>query len=337
MREQVKALWRLCFPDDTDDFVDLYFRMRYSDEINSAIMEDGRVVSALQRIPYPMKFKSGVIPVAYISGVCTHPAFRSRGLMSLLLGRSHREMYAGGKYLSVLIPANDGLAGYYSRSGYEVCFQQEEKLLTGMCKAVDNSECRLIFNELDLCKTGYPDVCAFIDRQLSTHAASILHPLQDMCVVLSDLRLSGGQAWCARDENGDIHAVALLIADGGSIVIKELQAVDKMSETAMLGFISSHYSASGIVKPSPCGMVRVINAYEMLKLMACDVEYGYVEVYGDDVIPENNGLYLIADGTCRRTDTGDMPHDAECFRLHVNNMPSWLFRDIRPYMSLMLD
>ena len=106
MREQVKELWKLCFPDDSDEFVNLYFSSRYTDEINSAIVERGRVVSALQRIPYPMKFMDTVIPVAYISGACTHPDFRSRGLMSQLLDEAHRRMYTDGKYLSLLIPAN---------------------------------------------------------------------------------------------------------------------------------------------------------------------------------------------------------------------------------------
>ena len=70
MKEQVKSLWKLCFPEDSDDFVALYFSSRYTDEINRAITENGRVVSALQRIPYPMRFNDAVIPVAYISGRC---------------------------------------------------------------------------------------------------------------------------------------------------------------------------------------------------------------------------------------------------------------------------
>ena len=66
MKEQVKSLWKLCFPEDSDDFVALYFSSRYTDEINSAITENGRVVSAIKRLPYPMRFNGAVIPVAYI-------------------------------------------------------------------------------------------------------------------------------------------------------------------------------------------------------------------------------------------------------------------------------
>ena len=49
MREQVKQLWKLCF-QDTDDFVDLYFRMRYTDEINSAIEMDAMAPIVMERM-----------------------------------------------------------------------------------------------------------------------------------------------------------------------------------------------------------------------------------------------------------------------------------------------
>ena len=48
MKAQVRDLWRLCFPADSEEFVDLYFRMRYTEQINSAVVEDGKVIAALQ-------------------------------------------------------------------------------------------------------------------------------------------------------------------------------------------------------------------------------------------------------------------------------------------------
>ena len=36
MKEKVKALWKLCF-DDSDQFIDMYFRLRYKSEINVVI------------------------------------------------------------------------------------------------------------------------------------------------------------------------------------------------------------------------------------------------------------------------------------------------------------
>lgn len=339
MKEQVKSLWKLCFPDDSDDFVGLYFSLRYTDEINSAITENGRIVSALQRIPYPMRFNDAVIPVAYISGACTHPDFRSRGLMSRLLDEAHRKMYTDGKYLSVLIPANEGLISYYSKFGYEVCFQHNEKLLTGMCKTIDNYNYGLIFREIGLQKNELADVCEFINQQLSTRQVSILHPLQDIMIVVSDIHLSGGQVWCSRTDEGKLCAVSLVVVSEKLVVVKELLSVDKESESAMIDFLLCHYSVSRIEKSSPCGMVRVINAYHMLEILSGVIKGDWIiEIYGDDVIIENNGFYIISNGGCRKTDSRPKcNNDAVYQQIHINSLPSWLFRDMCPYMSLMLD
>ena len=51
-KEKVKALWQLCF-DDNEEFVEMYFRLRYKNEINIAIESGDEIVSALQMIPYP--------------------------------------------------------------------------------------------------------------------------------------------------------------------------------------------------------------------------------------------------------------------------------------------
>lgn len=78
VKEQVRQLWETCFNDD-EAFVDLYFRLRYIDQINKAIIEDGKVISALQMIPYPMTFCGRTVATSYISGACTHPDYRARG------------------------------------------------------------------------------------------------------------------------------------------------------------------------------------------------------------------------------------------------------------------
>ena len=74
-KDEVKTLWKLCF-NDSDEFTDLYFKMRYKDEVNRVIREDGKIISALQMIPYPMTFCGEVISTSYISGACTHPDYR---------------------------------------------------------------------------------------------------------------------------------------------------------------------------------------------------------------------------------------------------------------------
>ena len=108
---QTRALWSLCF-GDTEEFMKLYFTRKYTPERNSCLVRDGRVVAALQRLPYRMMFGGGVVPVAYVSGVCTQPECRGKGLMTELMGQAHRKMYADGCLFSLLIPADEGLFAF---------------------------------------------------------------------------------------------------------------------------------------------------------------------------------------------------------------------------------
>ena len=84
IREKVKNLWKLCF-NDSEEFTELYFRLRYNNDINIAIQSGEEVIAALQMLPYPMTFEGEDIHTAYISGSCTHPDYRNRGVLPELI------------------------------------------------------------------------------------------------------------------------------------------------------------------------------------------------------------------------------------------------------------
>ena len=84
----VRRLWEQCF-NDTPEFIDLYFRTRYRDELNETIVCNDRAVSALQIIPYEM---------------------------------TSCRLYADGYRVSTLIPAEPWLFGCYATSGYAPVF-----------------------------------------------------------------------------------------------------------------------------------------------------------------------------------------------------------------------
>lgn len=104
IKEQVKSLWKLCF-DDSEAFIELYFRLRYNNEVNLAIQSGEEVIAALQMLPYPMTFCNKIVPTSYISGACTHPDYRAKGVMRELLSQSFARMLRNGVLFSTLIPA----------------------------------------------------------------------------------------------------------------------------------------------------------------------------------------------------------------------------------------
>ncbi len=120
-------------------FMDLYFGCRYADSLNEYMESDGQVIAALQRIPYRLTYEGMNVPVAYISGACTHPAYQGSGGDAKIAGPGSSEHVSGrGAVFSTLIPAEDWLKGYYARSGYTLCFQRRKKLLTASCLPVEN-------------------------------------------------------------------------------------------------------------------------------------------------------------------------------------------------------
>ena len=62
-KEQVKSLWKRCF-HDSEAFVDFYFTERYNDAVSRTLYHEGKVVAALQAIPYPMTFYGDTIATA---------------------------------------------------------------------------------------------------------------------------------------------------------------------------------------------------------------------------------------------------------------------------------
>ena len=115
-------LWRLCF-DDTEEFIRFYFSKKYKDE-NTLVYRDrqGDAVAALQMPLYPMTFAGTLLQTGYISGACTHPLARARGIMTKLLQEAFAVMRMRDVPVSTLIPANDWLYGYYEKMGYATIF-----------------------------------------------------------------------------------------------------------------------------------------------------------------------------------------------------------------------
>ena len=84
-KDEVKALWKLCFTD-SDEFTDLYFDLRYKDDINMAVREEGKIISALQMISYPMTFCGETI--AMMTAFCSALLYRQRnGCLAIMQSR----------------------------------------------------------------------------------------------------------------------------------------------------------------------------------------------------------------------------------------------------------
>ena len=177
-KEKVKALWQLCF-DDNEEFVEMYFRLRYKNEINIAIESGDEIVSALQMIPYPMTFCGDTVQTSYISGACTHPDFRGNGVMRELLSQAFAKMLRNGTYFSTLIPAEPWLFDYYTRMGYASVFQYSVKEIT-VPEFIPSKEIT-VTSEIGCQKEVYE----YLNSKLSGRTCCIQHSFEDFQVVMA--------------------------------------------------------------------------------------------------------------------------------------------------------
>jgi|GEM_PF-580595 len=125
--EQLKSLWKSLF-GDTEAFISLFFHEVVREENIRVLEEKGRILSALYMLPYPFRIWNQEVTASYISGAGTLPEAQGRGLMRRLLIDSFKEMERRQIPLSILIPAEPWLYGFYEKSGYATVFAYNQQV-----------------------------------------------------------------------------------------------------------------------------------------------------------------------------------------------------------------
>lgn len=121
IKDQILEMWRVCF-GDSQPYFDIYFREKYRNENTLAFFEGDKAVASLQLLHYNFTYCGTEIPIAYISGACTLPEARKKGYMEALLKRTFQELEKRHIPLTVLVPEEDWLLGFYDKYGYAQTF-----------------------------------------------------------------------------------------------------------------------------------------------------------------------------------------------------------------------
>lgn len=336
MREKIKALWKRCFNDSTA-FIDMYFQLRYTDEVNVAIQKDTEVISALQMLPYPMTFCGHIVQTSYISGACTHPDFRGKGTMRELLKLAFDRMFQNGISFSTLIPAEPWLFSYYSQMGYAPVFQHSVEEIT-LPSIIPSSEI-----EINFISDYQEEVYQYLNRKLSEQSCCIQHISDDFRVIMTDLGISDGILVIAKQENV-INGLAIAYNADESLIINELFAETKDIENSLLYYLQQHCVHSQIIRLLPpnneqpqqsFGMARIINPKEILQLYASAFPKEEMQIeLTDEQLSMNNGYYLIHKGKCEYSNE---PLPGTSIQMNISELTNKILQPLHPIMSLMLD
>ena len=336
IKEQVKALWKICF-DDSEEFVEMYFRLRYKTEVNVAIQSGDEVISALQMLPYPMTFGGETVQTSYISGACTHPDFRSKGVMRELLSQSFARMLRNGVHFSTLIPAEPWLFDYYARMGYASVFKYSTKEIV-LPEFIPAKEIAV-----SVVPEFQEEIYSYLNKKLSERACCIQHTLEDFQVIMTDLAISGGYLFVARQED-EIKGVTIIYKGDKHIIINELCAEDKDVEYSLLYAIRQHTGYKCMVQllppedqqpQHPLGMARIINAKEVLQIYAAAFPEDEMQLeLSDKQLSVNNGYYYLCKGKCMYS-TERLP--GTHIQMNISELTGRILQPLKPYMSLMMN
>lgn len=344
IRFETRHLWERSFSDPRT-FIDLYFREKYRKERNEVIQRDGRVVAALQKLPYPMTYGGHMLPASYISGACTDEAYRRRGLMAQLIEQAHLAMHAENTAFSFLIPATPELFAYYARSGYTPCFR------FGWKTERADHENENIKNDSDLpgnyrCQISPVDpkfdrsLWEYLRDKMQERPLCVQHPLSDLRAVSDDMRLAGDTLWEAR-RGTQLVALAICRAEADGILLRECVFDEEPDKEALVAAIAAHHGRTEVdiidttgLTGDYIGMARIIDAGTMLTAYArLHPELTLTLSVTDEQLTGNNGCYRIQDGKCEHLQTA--PADTQPYT--IAQLTHLILTEENPLMSLMMN
>lgn len=338
VRFETRHLWERSFADPRA-FIDLYFREKYRTDRNEVVQRDGRVVAALQKLPYPMTYGQHLLPASYISGACTDEAYRRRGLMGELLAQAHRNMYSENAAFSFLIPATPELFAYYAKFGYTPCFRFGWTTMEASTSDTDNAlEAFSLKGELSegLRKSYF----SYLRAKMQERPLCVQHPLADLRAVSDDMRLAGDSLWEAR-RSDNLVGLAICRNEADATLIRECVYDDEAARDALIAAIASHYERTEVdvldttgLTGEYFGMARVIHAEDMLiAYAALHPELSLTLCVTDELLTENNGCYHLEHGLCHRL--AEPCPDAEAYT--IAQLTHRVLTEENPLMSLMMN
>lgn len=124
----VRKMWKTVF-GDSDQYIDLYFDRKYIPQNTLVYFVDGEAAASLQMLPYTIRFYGRLIPFYYLSGLCTLPEHRRKGYMEQLIFEAHHVMRQRAIPLSILVPAEEWLFGFYEQYQYQQVFKQGTEII----------------------------------------------------------------------------------------------------------------------------------------------------------------------------------------------------------------
>jgi predicted acetyltransferase len=212
-------MWRLCFPDSTQNFRTFYFNKVYRHEETLILTENAVPVASFQMIPYRIKIANKIYPAAYISGVMTHPDFQGKGYMGKLLNYALEETKRKNIPITFLIPQEEQLFNFYAKHGYQKAFPWNSDVTTEIKekRKPENNDFVQYKTMDEINSEGLRAIYSIYSQFLNKKEKVVIKTMRQFSNILEDLFLDNGSVFAGKNE----ITFAIPGAKGSSIVLKE--------------------------------------------------------------------------------------------------------------------
>lgn len=297
-KDTTRKIWEKIFTEDTQDFLDYYYKEKTKDNYIFGKFIDNKIVSMLHLNPYSIYINNNISKTYYIVAVATLEEYRKKGYMAELLNNSINFMNKQKIPFTFLRPAKEEI---YLPFGFRYIYNHN------FLEFNDN----ISFNEISLTKNNYNFICDFINKYLKQYYNIFSERTVEYIEILHKE---------VKSENGDI---SMLYKDNNFIGCYIYWGLNNK----IIRAIFSKYDLFKVKENKPLVMARIINLNEFFKNITCkSSQIELIINLEDKIIKENNGIFKL---NINNTDSSiikiDNYNENDILSIDISDLTSLMF------------
>ncbi len=316
-KQRARKLYEEIFDEDTQAFVDYYFRVKAEEnEIFVVENEKQEILAALHLNPYQTMFSSEKVKTNYIVAVATRADCRHQGMMRSLLQASLQEMYQREEVFTWLMPAAEAI---YHPFGFRFIYEKNKMTVTA--DILRKTQADRIFQmrqgqrtaETVFCeeakKEDLAELAYFAENQLPKLAeVYAVHDIAYFEQRMQEVGCEGGSLVLLRKEN---RVCGYFLTqreqwEAWEIVVED--TVKKEAFSAVCRWFGENgknliftafpqsWECYGKSVHVPAIMGRIVHLERFVRCLKTQKEQELKIRLSDSLIPENNGYFLVKTG-----------------------------------------
>ncbi|MCL2651030.1 MAG: GNAT family N-acetyltransferase [Candidatus Azobacteroides sp.] len=254
----LKTMWKLCFPQDTAQFINFYFEKVFKTNQSLTLWKNNMLVAFLQIIPYQIKIGNNIYEAGYISGAMTHPEHRQQGYMRQLLDAAFSEMKKLDYTFTFLIPQENRLFDFYAKAGYAKAFPKSVTEFDWEMDGQINSKNVEVFD--DLSKIQIEKLYLLYLKLLTQKANVVLKTEVQFTFIIEDLFFNEGYVFYMENEG-----IAFAVPFEDEIIIKEILYSNEKARQIILNTIKNVFKGEKLFINDFSGRNEYL--YGMIKIL----------------------------------------------------------------------